>query len=107
MFYSLRSIALLMLLAGLSLGVFAGTLVANKPPVRTPTLNQKVEVRVNLYRDLYSLDEAKTEAVRQTLRAHQHEVREMLLDLARQHREKFSEQVKETENRIALIVNGS
>lgn len=107
MFYSLRSIALLMLLAGLSLGVFAATLVANQETRQAPTLNQQVEERVKAYREFYSLDDTKTEAVRQVLRAHKHEVREMLLELARQHREKFSEQVQETEKRIKLIVEGS
>lgn len=107
MFYSLRSIALLMLLAGVCLGVFAGTLVANRHvDDSTPTLDRKVEEQVRQYREAYDLDVEKTDAIRHVLRAHQREVREMLLELSRRHKAEFSQQVQKTEDRIQLILDG-
>lgn len=105
MFYSLRSIALLMLLAGGSLGVFAGTLMANRQQEdSTPTLERQVEERVRLYRDMYGLDETKTAAVRQVLIAHKREVRTKLLELHRLHQDEFRKLVHETEGRLALLL---
>ncbi len=57
MLYSLRSIALLMLVAGVALGIFASTLMANKTSeVAAPTLDRKVEEHVNSYEEFYDLD---------------------------------------------------
>ena len=108
MLYNLRSIALLMLLAGVCLGVFAGTLVANRhvDDSMPSTLNKKVESHVQTYVEFHDLDDAKTDAIRQVLRAHRHKVREMLLDLARDHREQFTAQVKLTEERIQSVLEG-
>jgi len=108
MLYNLRSIALLMLLAGVCLGVFAGTLVANRHvDDSTPsTLNQKVESQVQTYVEFYDLDDAKADAIRQVLRAHRHKVRETLLALARDHREQFTAQVKLTDERIQSVLEG-
>ena len=105
MLYSLRSIALLMLLAGGSLGVFAGTLVANRhTEPEAPSLERRVEERVRAYREAYALDDARADAVRQVLLAHKREVREMLLELSRRHKDEFSKQVQKTEERIKLIL---
>jgi len=105
MLYSLRSIALLMLLAGGSLGVFAGTLMANRQPASsTPTLEQQVEERVSLYREMYGLDDARTDAVRQVLISHKREVRARLLELHRLHKDEFRKLVLETNERLALVI---
>jgi hypothetical protein len=104
MLYSLRSIALLMLLAGASMGVFAGTLMANRQvEAKGPTLERRVEERVRLYRDMYALDETRTDAVRQVLLAHEREVREMLLELSRRHKDEFTAQNQKTTERLQLI----
>ena len=105
MLYSLRSIALLMLLAGACLGVFAGTLVANRhTEPEGPTLERRVEERVRAYREAYSLDDTRADAIRQVLVAHKREVREMLLELSRRHKDEFAKQVQKTEERIRLIL---
>ncbi len=103
MLYSLRSIALLMLAAGVSLGVFAGTLVANKKPDPRPVLNRQIEERVKLYREYYALDESRTNEVRQELTRHRHELRKLLLRLRSEHQDEFTKLVDGTERRIRAI----
>jgi len=104
MIYSLRSIALLMLAAGVSVGVFAGTLVANKRPDPKPVLNQQIEERVKLYREYYALDEARTDEVRRELAHHRHELRKLFQRLRTEHQDEFSELVDGTERRIRAII---
>ena len=105
MLYSLRSIALLMLVAGVCLGVFAGTLMANKTSeVAPPTLDRKVEEQVSSYEEFYDLDALTADAIRHELQRHRRTVRDMLLSLRLEHREKFSTLVETTESRIAAIL---
>lgn len=105
MFYSLRSIALLMLVAGVCLGVFAGTLMANKASeVLAPSLDRKVEEQVNSYKEFYDLDALTADAIRHELQRHRRAVRDKLLQLRMEHRETFSELVKTTESQIAAIL---
>ncbi len=104
MFYSLRSIAVLMLAAGLSLGVFAGTLVAGKRPDPQPRLNHQIEERVKLYREYYGLDEIKVDAVRRELTRHRSELRNLLLRLRNEHQDEFRDLVDATERRIRGII---
>ncbi len=107
MLYSLRSIALLMLAAGVSLGVFAGTLVANKKPDPRPQLNRQIEERVKLYREYYGLDDLKTDEVRRELSRHRSEVRSLLLRLRSEHQNEFSDLVAGTERRIRAITEST
>jgi hypothetical protein len=107
MIYSLRGVALLMLVAGISLGVFAGTLIAIK---RTPTplsLEQTVEERVKLYREFYDLDVGSTDAIRRELQRHRRELRDKLVDLRRRHADEFNDLVTETETRIEKILKSA
>ena len=103
MLYSLRSIALLMLAAGVSLGVFAGTLVANKKPDPQPVLNRQIEERVKLYQEYYGLDDARTGEVRRELMMHRQELRKLLLRLRSEHQDEFRGLVDRTEQRIRAI----
>ncbi|MDJ0520888.1 MAG: hypothetical protein QNJ90_02320 [Planctomycetota bacterium] len=103
MLYSLRSIALLMLAAGVSLGVFAGSLVANKKPDPRPVLDRQIEERVKLYREYFALDDARTDEVRQELTRHRNELRKLLLRLRSEHKDEFSALVEATERRIRAI----
>lgn len=104
MLYSLRSIALLMLAAGVSLGVFAGTLVANKKPDPRPVLDRQIEERVKLYREYYGLDTARTDEVRRELTRHRYELRKLLLRLRSEHQDEFTGLVDATERRIRAII---
>ncbi len=106
MLYSLRSIALLMLAAGVSLGVFAGTLVANKRPDPQPVLNRQIEERVKLYREVYGLDDTRTGEVRRELMMHRQELRKLLMRLRREHQDEFKTLVDRTERRIRAITDG-
>ena len=103
MLYSLRSIALLMLAAGVSLGIFAGTLVANKKPDPQPVLNQQIEERVKLYREYYALDEARTDEVRRELTRHRQQLRQLFLQLRTEHQEEFRQLIDGTEQSIRAI----
>jgi len=104
MLYSLRSIALLMLAAGLSLGVFAGTLVAGRQTDPQPRLNRQIEERVKLYREYYGLDDGKVDEVRRELTRHRAELRNLLLRLRNEHKDEFRDLVNATERRIRDII---
>lgn len=104
MLTNLRNIALLMLVAGISLGVFASTLLASRgDPVR-PRLEQRIEERVKLYHDMYNLDTGRTEEIRRELIRHQRELLDLLLRLRRENSGAFSDLVSRTEDRIREII---
>jgi len=107
MLHSLRTVAVLMLIAGVCMGVFASTLMANKRPTVRPTLDHKIEERVKAYRDLYSLDVGTTDMVRRELQRHRRELRDLLLTLRKRHQEEFSALVQKTESRIEDILKDS
>ena len=104
MVYSLRTIALLMLVAGLCLGVFAGSLVAIKRSPTPLTLEQRVEERVKLYREIYELDVASTDAIRRELQRFRRVLRDKLAELRQRHADEFSKLAKETEAEIQEIL---
>jgi hypothetical protein len=68
-FLSVRLVAVLMLLAGLSLGVFAAqALQAGRVARSAPVLDAAIEAKVALYQQYYALDARQTDRVRQCLR---------------------------------------
>jgi hypothetical protein len=93
-----------MLVAGVSLGVFASTLVARSQPTPRPTLDQKIEERVKLYREFYDLDALQTDAIRHELHRQRRALRDLIADLHRRHKDEFGQLVTETEQRIAEIL---
>lgn len=101
MLTNLKTITLLMLLAGVSLGVFASTLVAggNPEPKAAP-----FDARVDAYVKAYGLDERQAEAVRTELARHHQKMYDLLLELRRRNEDRFKEIVDETENRIREII---
>jgi hypothetical protein len=105
--YTLRTIALLMLVAGICLGVFAGTLMAGKDEPAPPNLDQWVEERVRLYRADYDLDVETTDAIRRELQRHRRALWDMMMDLRRRHQEEFSRLRQETEARLQGLLAGS
>ena len=73
-----RTVAVLMLLAGLSLGVFAArALWAERPRPTAPALDEAIENKVRLYVDYYRLDPAATDRVRRCLQEHDRAVGEL------------------------------
>jgi hypothetical protein len=74
-----RTVAVLMLLAGLSLGVFAArALWAERPrPVAPAGLDEAIENKVRLYVEYYRLDPAATDSVRRCLQEHDRAVGEL------------------------------
>ncbi len=101
MLTNLKTITLLMLLAGVSLGVFANTLIAGGSPEPKPAA---FDERVEAYRDAYGLDERQAEAVRTELERHRRKMYDLLMQLRRDHSDRFQDVVDETENRIRAII---
>ena len=101
MLTNLKTITLLMLLAGVSLGVFANTLIAGGNPDPAPA---PFDERVEAYRKAYGLTDAQTEAVRAELTRHRQKMYDLLLELRRRNQAEFSEIVDDTENRIRMII---
>lgn len=101
MLTNLKTITLLMLLAGVSLGLFASTLVAGGNPAPQPApFNERVEA----YRKAYGLNDRQAEAVRAELSRHRQKLYDLLLELRRGNESRFKEIVDDTENRIRDIV---
>jgi|GEM_PF-6747693 len=68
-FLSVRVVAVLMLLAGLSLGVFAArALRAGREEPSAPVLDAAIEAKVALYQRHYALNPRQTDRVRQCLK---------------------------------------
>lgn len=100
MLTNLKTLTLLMLLAGVSLGVFATTLIARSPePARAP-----YDERVEAYRRAYGLDDQETEAVRTLLIGHREKMYDLLLELRHKNERRFKEIVDRTEKRIREII---
>lgn len=89
----LRTIALLMLLAGLSLGIFTSRALramGGGELAAAPTGPQpKIEVLVDLYRDQFRLDPQQTDRIRRVLYAHDRAVAAKLWELRQRHAEEF------------------
>ena len=101
MLTNLKTITLLMLLAGVSLGVFANTLIAGGNPDPKPA---PYDARVDAYVKAYGLDVHQADAVRTELERHRQKMYDLLLQLRRDHSDRFREIVDETENRIRTII---
>jgi hypothetical protein len=107
MLTSLRTVALLMLVAGASLGVLAGTLFAARDHATEPVVDAWVEERVKLYAERYGLDAPRADAIRHELQRHRHDVRTLIMDLRAKHAEAFRSLVERTESRITGIIGES
>lgn len=107
MAYSLRTIALLMLLAGICLGVFASSLIAVKrTPVRL-SLEQTVEEQVKYYREYFDLDVRTTDAVRRELHRFRRVLRDKLVELRQLHADEFTKVKVKAEERIQKILKSA
>ena len=101
MWTNLKILTLLMLLAGVSLGVFATTLIARSPD---PVAKAPYDERVEAYRRAFGLDDQQAEDVRTELRRHRQKLYDLLLELRRKNEDRFTEIVDRTENRIREII---
>lgn len=101
MLTNLKTITLLMLLAGVSLGVFANTLVAGGNPEPEPA---PFDERVEAYRKAYGLTDQQADAVRTELNRHRRKMYDLLLELRRRHEGEFRNLTDETEQRIQAII---
>jgi hypothetical protein len=104
-FLSVRAVAVLMLLAGLSLGVFAArALHAGRTPTAAPVLDQAIEVKVDLYRQYYRLDAAQADRVRQTLKDFDVGTVSLYRELREQNPTKFAALRQEMDARIQTVL---
>lgn len=101
----IRTVAFLMLLAGASVGVLAGSLIARDRVADRSgiPLDAVLEEKVRYYREFYALDEDRTEQVRQALVTHKRRTRDALQALRGQHAATFQAIVAETEARLVEI----
>lgn len=101
MLTNLKTITLLMLLAGISLGVFANTLIAGGNPAPKPAA---FDERVDAYVKAYGLSAQEAESVRAELVRHRQRLYDKLLELRREHEDEFRAIVDDTEGRISKIL---
>jgi hypothetical protein len=106
---NLKTIAFLMLLAGVSLGIFASrALRALGPRDTTPTAGAAVpstiEQQVELYERYYQLDPRRTDQIRQTLLRYDRGVRDKLLELRSRHAEEFRALFEAAEKEITDVL---
>lgn len=88
--FGVRGLAVLMLLAGLSLGVFAArALWAEKPRLVAPVLDETIENKVRLYVDYYRLDPEGADRVRRCLQEHDRSVGELYRKLRQENARAF------------------
>lgn len=101
----IRTVAVLMLLAGVSMGVFAGSLIARDRAVDSGAipLDAVLEQKVRYYREFFDLDPSQTELVRQALVSHKRRMRDALHALRAEHSAAFQAIVAETEARLLEI----
>ena len=90
----LRTIAVLTLLAGLSLGIFTSRALRamgggdpdQRPPYR---LQKRIEMQLDLYRDMYNLNPQELDGVEQALRKYDRDVDTQIWLLRVENAEKF------------------
>ena len=101
-----RTLSILMLLAGISMGVFAGTLVADDPAPQLGThkAGDAANLRAKHYQDVHGLDEVQTDAIRQALVRHHRLLHDKLRALWQEHDVEFKVLSLETEQRIDRIL---
>jgi hypothetical protein len=103
--FALRTVAFLLLLAGASVGFFAGTLFARDQGVDPSQIapDEALDQKVHLYRAYYDLGPEQTESVRQTLRTHGRRIRDAIYQLRVENPGPFESIRAETEQRLREI----
>jgi hypothetical protein len=103
---SLRTITILMLLAGVSLGVFAGTLMADRSTQmdENSRVEQAIDEQLDWYKVRYGLSDPQAERVRAELVRYRQKFHEQLRDLWRENEAVFQALSDEKGKRIEAIV---
>lgn len=103
---SLRTITILMLLAGVSLGVFAGTLMADRATEvdDNSRVEQAIDEQLDWYKVRYGLSDSQATRVRAELVRYRQKFHERLRDLWRDNEEAFQALSEEKGKRIEAIV---
>ena len=111
MIFKLRTIAILMLLAGLSLGIFASRALRamGGPADATAPVSggqAQIELRVDYYQRDYRLTPQQTDRLREALYRHDRLIRDKYLELRQQPKVAawFDEQTKELNQRVSAIL---
>jgi hypothetical protein len=87
---NLKTIAFLMLLAGLSLGIFASRAVrALGPGEPVASSHSTVEQQVEFYQRFYQLDPQQTDRIRQALLVYDRKVRDKLMEFRASQEQEF------------------
>ena len=109
----LRTIAILMLLAGLALGVFTSRalrafstrdLLAAAP---TPVGTERIQGLVDVYRQEFNLDDARADLIRQELERYDRQIGALLWELRQQNASKFRTLFDECSERIRGLLEGA
>lgn len=108
----LRTVAILLLLAGLALGVFTSrALRALKPGDllgdTTRTNSPQIEQLVDTYQRAYQLNRQEADAIRQELRRYDRSVRDFVWELRQQHADRFDGLLEESTARIRRLLEAS
>ena len=106
MLNNVKTFALLMLTAGLALGVFAGSLIASPEEVVSgiSRVDAAVESRIQHYQEKYDLDVLETDLLRHEIVRYRRQVRDELLKLWRDNQDKFDYINKKSEEKILKIL---
>jgi hypothetical protein len=102
----LRTVAVLMLLAGAALGVFASRALT-KPragDVGTPAFSPRIESRVRTYVDVFDLDAGQADRVRSALVEYDRRVHVLISELRRMHAADFNALQGEAEAKIKSVL---
>lgn len=103
--FGVRTVAVLMLLAGLSLGVAAArTLWAVKPGPVAPVLDQAIENKVRVYAEVYRLDAQGADRVRRRLQKHDRGVTSLYQQFRVKEASAFQELIRTTQADIDAIL---
>jgi hypothetical protein len=102
---TVRLVAVLMLVAGASLGVLlARTLWADRPPAPQAVLDEAIEHKVRLYVDYYRLDAGGADRVRRRLVEHDRGVTELYRTLREKNAAEFDRLRNETDRVLRDIL---
>ncbi len=103
----LRTIAILMLLAGLSLGIFTSRALRAfgeaDAPLRTDGRTPRIELLVDLYQRDYHLSDERADQVRQTLYGYDRAVDALIWELRQRYADEFQALFDTAEVRILDI----
>ncbi len=106
MLSNLKTIAMLMLVAGLSLGVFAGTLLAGPTEIVSgiSRIDTAIDARVQLYTERFELDEAQTARVREILVNYRRDFHQALMGIYQERQAMFNQLHDKATQQILDIV---